>query len=294
MNPMNIPAALVRASLIACALATSSLAFAQQATAPKVEVNRESLEKRLTSIATLVEKSSAARQIESSGDTPAIEKRNEARRAHAEALAAFNSGDDTRASQLLTRASALMFEAVRLAAPEQVAGPKAQKDFEARLESVKSLLAAQKRISAEKPVPGSGETTQTIERLVGDAQRLAPSDLTRARASLDQAYLVARAAIGSMRGGDTLVRTLTFASKEEEYRYEVDRNDTHQMLIQLLLKEKSGTAGVQDFVSKARDLRGRAENASRGGDWGGGIHLLEESTRELVRAIRAAGVYIPG
>jgi hypothetical protein len=294
MNPVNIPVTLFRAALIACAIATSTHAIAQQAAAPKVEVSRESIEKRLTSVATLVEKSSAARQIESSGDASAIEKRNEARRMHAEALAAFNGGEDSRASQLLTRASALMFEAVRLAAPEQVSGPKAQKDFETRLESVKSLLAAQKRISAEKPVQGSGETTQTIERLVAEAQRLAPGDLTRARASLDQAYLVARAAIGSMRGGDTLVRTLTFASKEEEYRYEVDRNDTHQMLIQLLLKEKSGTAGVQDFVSRARELRGRAENASRGGDWTGGIHLLEESTRELVRAIRTAGIYIPG
>jgi hypothetical protein len=188
-----------------------------------------------------------------------------------------------------------MFEAVRFAAPEQVSAPKAQTDFDTRLESVKALLGAQKRISTEKSgTPGAAETTQTIERLVAEAQQQRSSDITRARSTLEQAYLVARAAIGSMRGGDTLVRTLTFASKEEEYRYEVDRNDTHQMLIQLLLKDKSGATNVQDFVTTARALRGRADSASKGGDWAGGIQLLEESTRELVRAIRAAGVYIPG
>src|SRR5437764_647210 len=83
------------------------------------------------------------------------------------------------------------------------------------LESVKALLAAQKRISAEKSgTPGAAETTQAIERLVADAQQLRATDITRARSTLEQAYLVARAAIGSMRGGDTLVRTLTFGSKE--------------------------------------------------------------------------------
>ena len=295
MSPGIVPRILLRASLVVCVLATSTVAVAQQAVAPKVEASRESIEKRLTSVGTLVEKSSAARQVEASGDARAAQKRTEARQAHADAVAAFGNGDNARASELLTRASALMFEAVRFAAPEQVSAPKAQNDFDTRLESVKALLAAQKRISAEKSgTPGAAETTQTIERLVADAQQLRATDVTRARATLEQAYLVARAAIGSMRGGDTLVRTLTFASKEEEYRYEVDRNDTHQMLIQLLLKEKSGSTSVKDFVTKARELRGRADNASKGGDWSGGIQLLEESTRELVRAIRAAGIYIPG
>ena len=282
---------------LVCALCCAAPAAAQQAAeAPKMQVDRAALEKRLAAVATLVESSSGARQIETSGDARAIEKRKEARDVHRQAEQAFRAGDYAKASQLLPQASVLMFEAVRLAAPEQVTGQKARSDFDARLESVKALLAAQKRISAEKSAPqGSAEATQTIERLVGEAQQhAAANDLTRARAALDQAYLLARAAIGSMRAGDTLVRSLNFASKEEEYRYEVDRNDTHQMLIQVLLKEKSASAAVQGFVTKARELRTEAESVSGRGDWAGGIRLIEDSTRELVRAIRSAGIYIPG
>ena len=254
------------------------------------------LEKRLAAVATLVDKSSAARQIESSGDARALERREQARASYRQALAAFQSGDYGKASALSAEASARMFEAVRLAAPEQITAPKQQADFEARLESVRALAAAQKRIALEKPgTAGAAETARSIEKLVADARaQAAAKDLAAARTTLEQAYLMAKAAVSSMRGGDTLVRTLDFSSREEEYRYELDRNDTHGMLIQVLLKDKPLDAQQRTLIDRARELRGRAEGAARGGDHGGAVKLLEDSTRELVRAIRSAGVFIPG
>jgi len=101
-----------------------------------------------------------------------------------------------------------------------------------------------------------------------------------------------------VRQGDTLVRSLNFASKEEEYVYELDRNDTHQMLIKVLLDEKRGSGSIdgmlKGYVDKAQALRGQAQSAAQRKDWTDGIRLLEESTAELVRAIRNAGIYIPG
>ena len=106
---------------------------------------------------------------------------------------------------------------------------------------------------------------------------------------------MAKAGISGLRSGDTLVRSLNFASKEEEYHYEVDRNNTHQMLIKVLLEDKKAAdAMIQTYVTKARELRGRADAAAAAKDYGGAVRLLEESTAELVRAIRNAGVYIPG
>ena len=66
-----------------------------------------------------------------------------------------------------------------------------------------------------------------------------------------------------MRSGDTLVRSLNFASKEEEYRYEIDRNDTHQMLIKVLVEisqkiEKKladgGPKGREVFEARVKSL----------------------------------------
>ena len=53
-------------------------------------------------------------------------------------------------------------------------------------------------------------------------------------------------------------------------------------------------ASMQDFVDRAGGLRREAEVAAGRGDPATAIRLLEDSTRELVRAIRAGGVYIPG
>jgi len=262
--------------------------------------DRARLEARLAAVGVLIEKSSAARQIESSGDPRAIEKRARARETYQLAMRAFEAGDLERAGRLLPDASALMFEAVRFAAPEQVTAEKQKIDFDARMESVRSLLAAQKRIAAEKPnTPGVREASAAVEKLLGAARELAAANrIGEARTRLDEGYLIAKASISSMRGGDTLVRTLKFETKEEEFRYEIDRNDTHRMLIQLLLDGKRAASGgdamVRTSVDKAVQLRQQADAIAAKGDHAGAIRMLEDSTAELVRAIRNAGIFIPG
>jgi hypothetical protein len=162
------------------------------------------------------------------------------------------------------------------------------------------LLDAQKRIAAEKNAgPRAGELSQRIESLIAQADEMARGGrMADARRTLDDAYMAVRAAIGGMRGGETVVRSLNFANKEEEYRYEVDRNDTHRMLVQVLLKDKRGAAGVdamvdQSLVASAK-LRTQADEQASRREHEAAVKTLEESTRELVKAIRGAGVYIPG
>lgn len=273
------------------ALAT---AHAQQG-APDMQVDRVRLEQRLAAVETLLERSSGAQQVEASGVAPAREKRDKARAIYRQARKAYDGGQLTLASQLLPQASVAMFEAVRLAAPEQITAPKAQRDFEARLETVNSLFAAFRRVAAEKPGTATADTSRDIERRIAEAQRLAKAgSIDAGRAELDRAYLITKAAVSALRSGDTLVRSLEFASKEEEYRYEVDRNDTHRMLIKVLLDGKPETAQTRGLVERAAQLRTQAEGAATRRDHVGAIQLLEESTRELVRAIRGAGIYIPG
>ncbi len=263
------------------------------------EPDRQQLEKRLNSVSTLIEESSAAKQIEASGEPRAVEKRNKAREFYHGAQEAFNKGDLSAASKMLSQASMTMFEAVRVAAPEQVTAAKTKADFNARLETVKALLAAHNRVAAEKSnVQGTAETAKSIEKSLAEANQLASEGkYDEGRKVLDKAYLVAKTAIATLRGGDTLVRSLHFATKEEEYRYEIDRNDSHQMLIQLLLSEKRSADTdnmVKTYVDKAKGLRAQAEETAGRKDFEGAIKLLEESTGEVLRAIRNAGIYIPG
>jgi hypothetical protein len=282
-------------SRLFAAIVLSSFAMAAAAQ------DREQVERRVQSVGTLIESSSAAKQIESSGVAAARERRDNARLIHREAAAALRADDLGSAAKLLDQAAREMMDGARLAKPEQVAGEKHKRDFEARLESARALLAAQQRITKEKSAGREAQdATRSIERQIGEAQAIAAQGrYEEARPVLDRAYLTARVSIEAMRRGDTLVRSLSFASKREEYDYEIDRNDTHAMLIKVLLadrKDASGAmpAGMQAFTEKAAALRADAEAQARRGDHAAGIKLLEDSTRELVRAIRSGGIYIPG
>ncbi len=279
----------MKSLLLAALLAAATAASAQA-------IDRVQLERRIAAVETLLERSSAAKQIEAAGNAQARVHRERAREIHRKAAEAFKAGDLDTASRLLPLASLALFEGVRLAGAETVVADKQRADYDARLESAKSLAAAQRRIALEKKgVAGAAETSKAIDELIAQAEREAGAgDLAKARGTLERAYLVAKASIGSMRGGDTLVRSLDFATKEEEYRYEVDRNDTHLMLLRLLVADSGKAAGMQAASAQAQSLRARAERRAGEGAWAEAVGLLEESTKELVRAIRAAGIYIPG
>lgn len=100
------------------------------------------------------------------------------------------------------------------------------------------------------------------------------------------------------REGETLTRQLKFETPRDEYVYELDRNDTHRMLVTMLLKEKLESEftrkRVSGFLESADDYRETALEHADAGRFEDAISALELSTNELVKVIRGAGVYIPG
>jgi len=280
------------APLIAALVA---LPAAAQVQAPQAVPTKESVERRLQSVNTLIEKSSAAQQVDKTSGSEASSQRDRARDLHRQATQAYEAGDYAKANTLLDQAAREMIGGTRKADPEQVTQDKKRRDFDNRLASVKALRDALGRIQQEKKSPKSAQLAAQVDAMTGDAMKLADAgQLDRARGKLDQAYLAAKAGIGDLREGDTLVRTLKFESKEEEYRYELDRNDTHQMLVKVLMGEQTGEANVKTGLEQAATLRRKAEQQAGNKDYEGAIKTLEDSTRELVKVIRAAGIYIPG
>lgn len=304
-HKLGLAATLAGFGLAAVAQATDPAAAPQGSAATRLsaaKVDKDTLSFNMDSVGKLLESSSAARQIEASKAPEALARRDKARETYKAARSALHAGDLEKASALLTEVRSTFFEAVRLAAPEEVTAKKLENDYKARLDSVNALLGAYKRVANEKgsAAKAVNETVAQIEKSVAEAAKLAQGGKYKeGRAELDRAYLVAKAGISSLRSGDTLVRSLKFANKEEEYQYEIDRNDTHQMLIKVLVEEKRAGNPALDqqvsaFVAKARDLRAAAETAAGKKDHAQAVQLLEESTAELVRAIRNAGIYIPG
>ena len=257
---------------------------------------------RLQSVEKLLGTSSAAQQIKGSDNQAAKQKHADAAALYEKAKQANSRGDTEQASDLLKQATKTMFEATRMIKKDESFLAKDLRDFEARKESVQALCTAYENIAKEKGVTSKKEDElhQFVHKRVDQAVALKDKNqVKQGRKKLDEAYVAAKVAIEHLRGGETLVHSLNFESVEEEYHYEVDRNDTHRMLVEVLLKEKmssnsSARAMVDKFLGKADELRKKADSQASEGQYESAVTTLEESTKEIVRAIRSAGVYIPG
>lgn len=258
------------------------------------------VESRLAYVEKLVFESSAATNIAQSGNPQAAKIRLLAEQHFERAREYKDAGNFPAAEAALNESIRAMQKAVQSLNEPNVASNKERQDFETRRRTVEAMLAAHRRISEEK-----GTMTRHYELKASIESQLAVSDeqlktgqVGEAQVSLDAGYQEVTAAVEVLRNGDTLIRELNFATDEDEYLYELDRNDTHRMLIQVLLTERlqddrlRGTA--DGFIAKAHTLRDEAEKAAAEKHHAAAITLMERSTAELIRAIRSAGIYIPG
>lgn len=174
-----------------------------------------------------------------------------------------------------------------------------QHDYETKLRSITALLDAQQRIADEKSsVEHKQQLKLTVSALLNSADDYASAnDYEQAIKTLNQAYQIVTSSIEQLRGGETLVRTLHFETPEEEYHYELDRNETYHMLIHMLVEDKKTmeiTERIQQFLDQANALRKLGEHQAENGDFDTAIKSLEQSTRNLIFAMRNAGFFIPG
>jgi len=254
----------------------------------------------LAFIARLIEESSAAQQVSDSSNPAAHLRRNEARAYYRSAVAASEAGDAERADELGKKATKMMFMAVRLAEADEVIEVKHERDYRRRLESVNALLDAHERVGAEDELGTSfSQTREVIRQQVARAETLHQQDhLDQARERLDAAYVALKLSIQAAREGQTRIRSLDFATKEEEYQHELTRNDTHQKLVGLFMQDSDTSEGmkrmIDNFLGKARELRQQAENQADDGNHEAAVDSLNESTGQLVRALRTVGIFIPG
>lgn len=255
---------------------------------------------RLGYVERLLTESSAARKIEESADPEALDLKARATSHFDNARRLNDSGDVESAELELREAIQLMTAAVKVANGDVAVTSKEANDYARRRESLQALATAHDRIATEKGEKGMNRALQdkvAAELSAADTllEQGKPDD---ARAALDAIYETIKQSLEGLRSGDTLVRELNFETPEDEYRYELDRNDTHRMLVQVLLAEKlEGSpmrATAEKFIGNAEGLRSEAEGVAGNKDFERAIELLEQSTKELIRAIRSAGVYIPG
>jgi hypothetical protein len=286
-------------TMVSFALTSIALAPGSAAAGPEAAAAPD-VSSRLVYVERLLTESSAAQKVDASGKPEAIEMKAQAQAHFDEARRLSESGDNAAAEAELRESIRLMTSAARAANGDAKVTQKQTDDYGTRKESVTALAKAHDRIASEKGQKDMDRALQdkvSADLAVSD-ELMAQGKGDEARAMLDATYESVKASLEGLRGGDTLVRELNFETPEDEYLYELDRNDTHRMLVEVLLAEKMQASPMRKtadgFIAQAGELRKQAEKAAGNKKFEEAIGLLEASTKEFIRAIRSAGVYIPG
>ena len=237
-------------------------------------------------------------------DNARVVQDNEARIKQAEAAAAEGKLLDARLmlEDAYLGAKLAIAELVKPAAaapkpavPAAAADPREQKEYAARKDSTKALRDALARIADEKNDDKGRAEVKVVDKLMADADGELADNPRRGRAILDHAYLRTKVQIERLRGGETLVRTLQFDSKGDEYRYEQDRNETYRMLIPMLVPNGSAReTQLKGTLDRAAKLRADADAQAKRNELDNALKTIDESTAEYQKAIRNAGVLLPG
>jgi hypothetical protein len=245
-------------------------------------------------VETLLTKSSAAKRVCASGNAVAVANLQKAE----QLLQAARKAEPQDGLELLSQAKQTLFTALR--AISKPSRPQVEaKEYLKLAKTSRILLEAYGRIRQDK----SAGDVNNIESRTRKELAQAEAYYQRGKMQLAEqhaasALRLVREAVVGLRSGDTLVRSLHFETPADEYAYESDRNQTHQLLVKLLIQKQSlaGTdlERVRQFLQKAQQLRQQAEAQASGADYPAAIKTLEKSTQLIIRAIRAAGIYIPG
>jgi hypothetical protein len=242
-------------------------------------------------VETLLTKSSAAKRVREGGDAAALAELKKAEHL----FQAAKEGKESKALALLSQAKQALFTAMRHAAKP---APRDGASHASLQKTTRVMLDAYQRILQEKSLRDTGNVAAEVRAQLDLSESYSErEDSILAEQTAAAAFHRVREAIVGLRSGDTLIRSLHFESPADEYRYEVDRNQTHELLVKLLVQKQSLSSAelenIQRLLVTARLLRKQATAQAEEGNYSSAINALEESTQYIIRAIRAAGIYIP-
>lgn len=268
----------------------------------RVPASKSTVDQKRQLVENMAFRSVAAKTIAESGDKEAIAALDKAKSLIEDAKTTGAGGNYKDADDKLNEALKLINDHARRLTLGPADAEHAKVLFQQRRHAVETFLNAYERVSSDPKADASQlpkEHTGWIAQKLAEADALfAKGQQDKAREVLEGAYERTRELIRTMRAGQTLTRSLVFATPEEEYKYEFKRNDSFFALLEFAIVEKSPTGSILERVhqsrDKAREVRGAAEALAKNGDFPGAITELNSSTNVLLQAIRMSGIYVPG
>ncbi len=112
---------------------------------------------------------------------------------------------------------------------------------------------------------------------------------------LSEAADMLEQALSDARKDETVIYALEFLTPEDEYNYELQRNDNYTLLINMIMdagppENRKKLPLIRMLVNKNEELVVEADNLFKNGAVDEAIILLEKGNKTLVRALRLGGL----
>ncbi|MDJ0806395.1 MAG: hypothetical protein QNJ78_06125 [Gammaproteobacteria bacterium] len=256
-------------------------------------------EQKLQAVANLLTRSTISKQVLHSNNQAAIQHYQFSKTLYEDAVEAFKAGELDKSNKLINKSRQALFDSIEFANLRGSQNQRSKNHYESLRKSANALITALQRISDEK---GRQDQHQKIYNDIRN--QLAQSDnlyfqeeYTGATSKLEKVLKTIKSEISQMRSGETLTRSLSFTSAKEEYEYELDRNDTFFMLIDMFLSDKESSPQaieqINGTIRQAKDYRKQAETLAADNKHSLAIEKLEQSTVKIIAQIRQRGISIP-
>ncbi len=244
----------------------------------------------------LVNDSPVTKRIEASGDDEAKQQLQRSREMWEQAVEHNEEGEYELAEGHINQGLVLMTRLSRKVKDED-------RVRQARIELYKQVkghvdmfVVAFDRVAEEKGedhVRGMLDRDELDEIMTKAESAYEDGELAMANHLMRQAADIVDNALSDARHKDVLLHELTFENLEEEYAYEINRNESYVKLIDLMQKKsapsQASAAYVQKLIEENAKLREQADVLVSEGNLEKGISVMESGTDKLSRALRMSG-----
>ncbi|MBF0379744.1 MAG: hypothetical protein HQL69_01925 [Magnetococcales bacterium] len=257
----------------------------------------DKLKQKFSLVDRFLTKSRTAKRIAAQGKPEVKAIMAEAKAIYNQAVKARSSGDNKKVGILLDRALKLAISASKKAANPASKQWLYKSRYEDLLTSVKNFSVTLKRY-LDQSGKSDSKALEKIQSLIKNArQQAAKKQYQTAITDLKQAQSLLTSGIKKVLGSRSLVYELKFDTPKEEYQYEVNRGDSFEALVRMMLTQGTKASGkqklVDPMVAKYFSLRLKARNQASAGAYEKAISSQEEANKFLTRALRSLGLMIP-
>ncbi|MBF0181836.1 MAG: hypothetical protein HQM03_17605 [Magnetococcales bacterium] len=259
----------------------------------------EALQKKAELVDRMLKESDTRQRIDAKGSDATRAMLEEAARTREEARRAMASGDARRGAELLDKALKLVITASR----ESVDPAGRQWLHRARhddlLVSVRNFRDAYLRhLKRLKPGETGPLNTGEVDTLLAQGIKLGQEKKYReANVPLERAQAMVVDGLKKLLDSKALVYELKFDTPKDEFQYEIQRGESYEALIRMVLAEPETKLpdgkSFNALMEKSQETARQAMQKAGEGQYEAAIKLQEQANGDLVKVLRMLGVMIP-